>query len=57
MPTKIESLYQCDDCKLLYEDEEWAQKCEDWCIEMKSCNIDITSHAVNKEQLSLTDDT
>ena len=56
MPTKIDDLYQCDTCLLLYNDEEWAQKCETWCNEMKSCNIAITSHSVNKQQLSLSEE-
>ena len=38
-------LYQCEECGLHYEDREWAEKCEAWCREHKSCNIEITAHA------------
>ncbi len=37
--------YQCEDCKLLYEDKDWAEK---WCKKTKSCNIEITGHAIKK---------
>jgi len=39
-------LYQCKECGFNYEDKEWAEKCEAWCKEHHSCNIEITSHAV-----------
>lgn len=39
-------LYQCEECSFKYEDNIWAEKCEKWCKEHKSCNIEITSHAV-----------
>ncbi len=38
--------YQCEDCKLLYEDRIWAQKCEKWCKKTNSCNLEITNHAI-----------
>ena len=46
-------LYQCEECSFHYEDSstslttgrEWAEKCEAWCREHKSCNIEITAHA------------
>ena len=38
-------LYQCDECGLRYTVKEWAEKCEDWCREHKSCNLEITVHA------------
>ena len=38
-------LYQCEECGPHYEDREWAEKCEAWCREHKSCNIEITAHA------------
>jgi len=41
--------YQCMECGLKYEDKEWAEKCEVWCRKNKSCNLEITAHAVNKE--------
>jgi len=39
--------YQCEICKFTYETKEWADKCENWCKEHNSCNIEITKHAVN----------
>lgn len=53
MTRKIGDLYLCEECNLLYREEELAQKCEDWCRETKSCNLEITKHAVNKSELSL----
>ncbi|MHA2026786.1 MAG: hypothetical protein ACW98U_12870 [Candidatus Thorarchaeota archaeon] len=53
MTKKINDLYLCEECDMLYREEELAQKCEDWCREMKSCNLEITKHAVNKSELSL----
>jgi len=39
------TVYQCEECGFHYEDREWAEKCEKWCRERHSCNIDITSHS------------
>ena len=38
-------LYQCEECGFYYADREWGEKCEAWCREHKSCNIEITAHA------------
>lgn len=38
-------LYQCEECSLKYVEKEWAEKCEAWCKENKSCNLDIIQHA------------
>ena len=38
-------LYQCEECGFHYEDREFAEKCESWCREHKSCNIEITAQA------------
>ncbi len=40
------SLCQCEECGLLYTDQETAERCETWCAEHKSCNLDIIKHAV-----------
>jgi hypothetical protein len=53
MTRKVANLYECKECKLLYREESWAQKCEEWCKEDKSCNLRITAHAVNKTDLIL----
>ena len=39
------TLYQCEECGFHYVAKEWAEKCEAWCREHKSCNIEITAHA------------
>ncbi len=50
MVRKINSLgvayFQCGICKFSYKTEQKAQKCENWCRENKSCNIEITKDAV-----------
>ncbi len=38
-------LYQCEECGLYYRDKEWAKKCELWCKNTQSCNLEITQHA------------
>src|SRR3989338_5632712 len=43
-------LYQCEECGFHYEGREWAEKCEAWCREHKSCNIEITAHAEENKQ-------
>ena len=44
---KSSLLYQCEACGFLYEEKQWAEKCEAWCKEHNSCNIEITAHAVH----------
>ena len=39
-------LYQCEECGFKYKEREWAEKCEAWCKEHKSCNLEITQHAI-----------
>lgn len=41
-------LHQCEECGFQYVDKEWAEKCETWCKEHQSCNIEITSHVVQE---------
>jgi len=41
-----EKYFQCEICKLVYKDRKWTKKCEEWCKKNKSCNIEITKHAV-----------
>jgi len=38
--------YQCEICKFIYEDREWAEKCENFCRKHNSCSLEITNHAV-----------
>ena len=43
-------LYQCVECGFHYGEREWVKKCEAWCREHKSCNIEITAHAEENKQ-------
>ena len=38
--------YKCEECDFLYKDKELSKKCESWCNEHHSCNLEITKHAV-----------
>lgn len=42
--------YQCEECGLVYTDKEIAERCQKWCVEHKSCNLDIIKHAVQDTQ-------
>jgi len=41
--------FQCEECKLEFKEEVWATKCEEWCKEHNSCNLEITKHCTLKE--------
>jgi len=43
---KDAKLYQCPECGFYYKEKEWAEKCESWCKEYKSCNLEIIKHAL-----------
>lgn len=49
MILKIQKSLRCKECSLAYKDENWAKKCEAWCKEHNSCNLDIIKHADNKK--------
>ncbi len=36
----------CKICGMKYADKEIAKKCEAWCKENKSCNLDFIKHAI-----------
>lgn len=40
------NLYACEECGFFYSEKSWAEKCEIWCKEKHSCNIEITKHSV-----------
>lgn len=42
------ALYQCEECGLFYADPETAQKCQAWCAEHKSCNLEIIKFAIKE---------
>ncbi len=43
------TLYICEECGFAYDHKEWAQKCQQWCKQNQSCNLEITQHAVPLE--------
>ena len=49
MHKKKEKLYECPECGLHYTDSEQAEKCEAWCKEHHSCNLEITSQAIENK--------
>ncbi len=36
----------CEECGFGYADESWADRCEAWCREHKTCNLEIIKHSV-----------
>lgn len=43
-------LYKCPECGIEYHEKEWAEKCEAWCKEHKTCNVEIINHAVKEQK-------
>lgn len=48
-------VYQCEECGLKYEEKEIAEKCEQWCREYKSCNLEIIKYAVPESEEHASD--
>lgn len=44
-------VFKCMKCGWLYEDKEIAQKCEDWCHEHNSCNLEFVKHAIKLNKM------
>ena len=44
---KMEKVFVCPECNMTYKDAEWAKKCDLWCKEHQSCNLEIIKHEVN----------
>lgn len=38
--------YQCGNCKFVYNEKQFAEKCQKWCNAHGSCNFSIARHAV-----------
>ncbi|MBS3051955.1 MAG: hypothetical protein J4428_01100 [Candidatus Aenigmarchaeota archaeon] len=38
--------FVCEECGFAYKEKKLAEKCQNWCKEHNSCNIEITKHAV-----------
>lgn len=49
---KGHTLYVCEECGLAYDKRGWAEKCEQWCRQHQTCNIEIIQHAVPAEESS-----
>ncbi len=43
--------FKCKECGLLYKEKIWAERCQQWCSENKSCNLEITKHSVKNEKI------
>jgi len=41
-------VFRCEECGLDYAEKIWAEKCQAWCGEHHSCNIEIIKHAVTE---------
>ena len=41
--------YFCPECGLHYEDKDTVEKCEKWCQEHQSCNLEIIDKAAPEE--------
>lgn len=46
MVRKINALYQCEECRMYYQEKALAEKCEAWCKKYKSCNLNIVKYAM-----------
>jgi len=42
------TLYQYEECGLKYADKETSEKCQAWCSEHKSCNLEIIKNAIKE---------
>ncbi len=43
-------LYECEECGFVYKDKIWAEKCQAWCKEHHTCNVEITARSENNKQ-------
>lgn len=49
IPHSQRTLYQCENCKFKYPTKELAERCEQWCGEHQSCNLEIIKYAIEDE--------
>lgn len=47
------TLYQCEECGFKYRERDMAEKCQAWCKEHQSCNLDIIKYAVPDAETKL----
>ncbi|MBS3146553.1 PadR family transcriptional regulator [Candidatus Woesearchaeota archaeon] len=45
---KNKKIYTCDICSFSYKTKELKDKCQNWCKNYKSCNLEIIKYATNK---------
>jgi len=50
MVKQEKNMFICGECGMKYKEKELAEKCQAWCKENKSCNLDIIKHAVKDEK-------
>lgn len=43
-------IYECPACGLHYYDEEIVNKCEAWCTQNKSCNLEFIEHSLESQK-------
>ena len=41
--------YVCEECGYTYKEQDWAEKCQQWCRQRQSCNLEITQHGTPPE--------
>ncbi|BFI73797.1 hypothetical protein YN1_7840 [Nanoarchaeota archaeon] len=46
MVVQIGEYWGCEECHNVYESKELAEKCEEWCKEHKSCNLEIVKQSI-----------
>jgi len=51
MKQSKQEIYTCPHCGLHYRSKDIAQKCEAWCKEHHSCNLEIIKFAINESEL------
>ena len=48
--SKDSELYQCSICKLHFETKILADQCDDWCLNYKSCNMEIAGQSIEAKK-------
>lgn len=48
-PPVNEKLYQCPECGLHYKNAGIAKKCQAWCKEYRSCNLELIKYAIESQ--------